>query len=131
MLVLPIAATSFKHPLLLSCHLSPCHWESLLEEPSAVSLIQLIQCWQWALLERRMVTFFPKETFKATPAQGHAQGFPCRKIFHSQASHHPVPTPRLFSSSNPSHLSGISNESSYLPSKALGKAALPVSNYNS
>lgn len=27
-LVLWIAATCFKHPLLLSCHLSPCHWKT-------------------------------------------------------------------------------------------------------
>lgn len=33
-LVLPIAAACFKHPLLLSRHLSPGHWQSFLEEPS-------------------------------------------------------------------------------------------------
>jgi len=60
MLVLPIAATSFKHQLLLSCHFSPCYWESFLEEPSGVPLMQLIQCWQWALLQCCVVNFFPK-----------------------------------------------------------------------
>lgn len=130
MVVLPIAAKNFKHPFLQCYHLSPHHWESLLEELSGIPLMQLTQYWQQALLEHHVVTFFLKKGKSSTRP---SLRFSLQQNLPLQVQSSSSPDPWAFSellSFQTSYLSGISRESSYLPSKALGKATLPVSNYN-